>query len=159
MIIQLTLMGELISKPRGKLGKHGNIYHNDAKYVSFKQQIDRQMSKALMKGQKHDYPLGVALLSEFTSRKRGNEYDLADNQLGALLDILVQSEYIADDSRKYLRESIVRGIESDRNYATFWLYSSEEIDTVWQQVNDKYEAIKKSLNLSQFKPRYGTFRQ
>src|SRR6476469_3332370 len=97
-----VIQSPILPKPRGKLGRSGNIYHNDKAYTEYKKEIESNIIKAIPKSYQWHYPIGIAIINEFIPKSRGSEADI-DNLTGSILDCLVQKSYIPDDSRRYLR--------------------------------------------------------
>jgi Holliday junction resolvase RusA-like endonuclease len=129
----------LMSKPRGKKGRHGNIYHNSKAYVTYKKKVDAALNFDLSKGTPWQYPIGVALLSEYIPKRIGQEPDLVDNQLGSVLDVLKEKGYIRDDNRLDLCDSIVRGLRSVRDRQIIWIFDTQSFPEAMNALMQEYE--------------------
>ena len=141
-------------KPRGKKGKYGNIYHNDEAYLTYKRQVETIIIRSVPKGSQWKYPIGVALLSEFLAKNRGSEPDLIDNCIGSVLDALVAKDYIKDDSQRYLRDCLIRGVESDCHFNQFWIFDSGDYPIVLDRMMRVYNEVNDRLTVASFKRKY-----
>lgn len=101
-MITVTFNFPLMPKPRGKIGKGGNIYHNSKEYVTFKNDVWLAVKEQLGYVPTIEHRIYVGLFSEYKRTNRGRSPDFLDNQLGGLLDALVQLGLLKDDSRKEL---------------------------------------------------------
>lgn len=97
-IQKLHLPLKPVSKPRGKVGKGGHIYHQSKEYSTFQKEFDsfmRSCSFSLLIPQSELY--GIAINFTMLTGRGGGKNDL-DNMAGAVLDALVKYEVISDDN-------------------------------------------------------------
>lgn len=99
-----------LSKPRGQLGKFGNMTHSSGNYRQFQQEIYERLTE-----------LNFSIPGEFFSlayifymgKKRGRANDVG-NMVGALEDVLVKFEFLRDDSWLHLPRAWQEALASDR---------------------------------------------
>lgn len=98
----LILNFPLFPKPRGILGRAGNIYHSSKPYKDFKKRVAAEIEAqlgAITEPIASQCYLGV--FNGYTPFKRGSELD-SNNIYGAVEDCLVQTGKLKDDKRKIL---------------------------------------------------------
>lgn len=113
MIQKINIPLRPFSKPRGKLGRKGNIYHNDENYRLWKKQFLSCLETVQFKLPDFFYCLGFCF---YIKPKRGHKPD-CDNMVGSILDALKEGGYIIDDDY----ENIPKGI---------WVAKKSEIDKI-----------------------------
>jgi Holliday junction resolvase RusA-like endonuclease len=155
MKVRIDLNCKIMPKPRGKLGKQGNIYHNDKRYVTYKKLIESQLISQIGKGFNWSYPIKVALICEF--KPQSKEPDLMDNQIGSLLDCLVQWEYLKDDSRKYIRGGMIDGLESYQDKSILWISDYSSWSDVEQEYLKELQAARTNLLVKAYKTKYSSY--
>lgn len=103
-----------MSKPRGQLGKFGNLTHSVGRYREFQKEIEYKLRLT-----NFSIPVGFFALAYvlFMGKKRGRANDVG-NMIGALEDVFVKYEYIKDDSYKHLPRFWSEAVES-RNHKHF----------------------------------------
>lgn len=110
MTIQFyTLRGlKPVSKPRGQIGKHGNMTHSIGAYRGFQVEVSERLKQ-----------LEFAIPGEFFSlayifymaKKKGQQNDIT-NMTGAIEDILVKYKYLTDDNWQVLRRCYIEAVPS-----------------------------------------------
>lgn len=105
------------SKPRGQLGKHGNMTHSIGGYRIWQNKI-LQYLKSIDLVIPQDF-YGIIFLF-YIKPKAGHPLDLSNAQ-GGVEDVLVKGGYLKDDNWKILKRYATLGISSDKNYIEFYI--------------------------------------
>ncbi len=142
----------LMPKPRGKVSKHGNIFHNNKEYENYKKLIRSVWRKHNISHPTIDRCY-VGLFSLYTLSVGGNP-DLLDNQLGGILDSLTQidvtkkvdtdvikipkQKILKDDNRKVCFGDKILSHQGDRDFNIFILGSDQEIYKIDSLINQFY---------------------
>lgn len=87
-----------ISKPRGRVGKHGNITHSYGGYREFQEFLSARLMAVNFTIPDEFFCMPAIF---YIGKKRGHPNDL-DDLLGAVQDTLVKYNFIKDDSWKQL---------------------------------------------------------
>lgn len=122
MAIKLSINIELKPKPRGQLGKYGNMTHSIGHY--------RQWQSAFVRAVKQTNFLipsdFYAIIFHFRILpKPGRAPDLSNLQ-GAVEDALVKSNYLKDDNWKILSRYYTQGSLSDTNKIDLYIAESKK---------------------------------
>lgn len=154
----------LLSKPRGKVGKHGNIYHNDKEYTAYKKIIRQTwihfngINETIEKGY-------IGLFSMYMTSK-GREPDFLDNQLGSILDALCTidpvkpgmippNKIIRDDNRQVLFGDKKLSVKGSRDYNLLLIGNQYEINKIDHIVNSLYNEGMRTGNVINILPSLG----
>jgi Holliday junction resolvase RusA-like endonuclease len=111
-LTKLTLMIPGMSKPRGMIGKQGNIYHSSKRYVEWNKDFIGACFRANFTPPKDFHTLAIVF---YYKNKRGHLPDV-DNMQGASLDALVKGKYLEDDNISIVDSLYGRSIKSDTSY-------------------------------------------
>lgn len=110
-------------KPRGKVGKYGNIYHKDKKYTEWQNSLQKEMVRFNFD------PVGdnvFALCFEFGLKGRG--LPDVDNLAGGVMDFLVLFGYLKEDNYTVVPRILSHGLSSPENYIKITVcYSRKEL--------------------------------
>ena len=99
------------SKPRGQIGKYGNMTHGMGGYMEWQQQFFYHLTVA-----KFEIPDNLyALIYHFLMVKQGGNPPDLDNMAGGVNDVLVKYEYLKDDNWKILPRLFVYGTQSQKS--------------------------------------------
>lgn len=98
------------SKPRGQIGKYGNITHSMGGYMEWQQQFFYHLTVA-----KFEIPDNLyALIYHFLMVKQGGNPPDLDNLIGGVNDVLVKYEYLKDDNWKIVSKQFAFATLSDK---------------------------------------------
>lgn len=102
MIQKLYLPLKPKSKPRGKIGKHGNIYHQSADYSEYQRTFNEHIKSCSFSLMMSEADLHSVLIDFHLVVKRGGKNDV-DNLAGSVLDALVKYGVISDDNHTIVK--------------------------------------------------------
>lgn len=113
MVKKLEFKGlKPLSKPRGQLGKHGNITHSTGEYRNWQKNFILRLQKASPEPFEKFY----AIVYVFNIRSKAGHQPDCDNMVGAINDVLTK-KWIDDDTWQqipigvwFCQESIYDGI-------------------------------------------------
>lgn len=121
-----------MSKPRGGLGKYGNMTHSLNGYREWQREFALRLKSVNFSLENH-YAIMYRLI--LSKRKRGRPQDVTD-MIGALEDVFVQYNFIKDDNwrriPRYWGEAIQGGEESI--IEIYVLMSESEIPAYFQAI-------------------------
>jgi Holliday junction resolvase RusA-like endonuclease len=128
-------------KPRGIVGKGGNIYHSSKPYKFFRQNfINSLKNQGIVKpDEPYSKPFFVGWYYGYIDK--GTDPDI-DNLEGAILDSCKKYGLIKDDSRRYWRGSYKLALPSPCHYSVVYVVdflqrqkAIDGIDSVYSQQN------------------------
>lgn len=105
------------AKPRGQIGKHGNITHSIGTYRPWQTKVLKYLKTIDLVIPSDFY--GIIFVFYLKS-KAGHPIDLSNAQ-GGLEDVLVKGGYIKDDNYKVLKRYATLGIPSEKSYIEFYI--------------------------------------
>lgn len=133
----------MLPKPRGKLSR-GRIYHNDPKYLNYKQQL---LSRLIGVPERTiEFPYATGFLFGLAP-KSGKVPDACDNIVGSILDTLVQAGYLQDDSADLWQGSYVKVIMTQKPYSLFCLSQFQQLHLIVSKINYEYNCVRSNPTL------------
>ena len=105
------------SKPRGEIGKQGNITHSSGGYRGWQADFLKQLRK--LAGRPHTYVRLAGIIVLHSRAKRRGLPDVS-NMLGAVEDTLIEAKWLKDDNFKIVPRVFSDCIE--RNYDAIEIY-------------------------------------
>lgn len=121
-LIKLTLMIPGMSKPRGMIGKQGNIYHSSKRYVQWNKEFISACFNCGFTPPTEFHTLAIVF---YNKSKRGHLPDV-DNMQGASLDALVKGKYLVDDNISIVDSLYGRSIKSDSSYIEIYFCETKK---------------------------------
>lgn len=98
-----------LSKPRGQLGKFGNMTHSSGNYRKFQQEVYERLTELTFAIPGDFFALAYIF---YMGRKKGRANDVG-NMVGAIEDVLVKYKYLKDDSWLHLPRAWQEAVASD----------------------------------------------
>lgn len=125
----------LLPKPRGKLSRNGHIYHNDKNYTQYKKKV-KECIKSQLGYIELQSSIYIGLFSEYIDG--GKQPDFLDNQLGSVLDVLVEMNFIQDDNRSICYGDKLLCYPGTANRNTFIIGTDKHIRTIDDEITTLY---------------------
>ena len=118
MVKILTIKIKVVPKPRGNIGKFGNLYHSSQSYNDFNKIFINPIKKVDFKlSEKFQY----ISFKFFLKPRRGHPLD-GDNIQGAVQDALVKSKVIPDDNLNIINKWHGEIYTSDKDFDYIQIY-------------------------------------
>lgn len=118
-----------MSKPRGQIGKFGNMTHSIGRYRDFQKELDYKLKLTQFSIPVGFYALAYVL---FMGKKIGRPNDV-DDMVGAIKDVFVRFEYIKDDSYKHIPRFWSEAVESSNpkhfSIVIFTIATEKDLET------------------------------
>jgi Holliday junction resolvase RusA-like endonuclease len=135
MVIRFYSLKNLtpVSKPRGQIGKYGNITHSSGGYRKFQQEVAERLRDMRFSIPGDFYALGYVFMM---AKKRGHLNDVG-NMKGAIEDILVKEKYLKDDNWRHLPRAWEQAEESNRFSITLIIFESVADVIYFLQANER----------------------
>ena len=125
-IQKLHLPIKAVSKPRGKLGKGGHIYHQSKEYAQYQHDFIVLTKSCGFSLISQDLEC-VAIKFGVQPGKRGRKNDL-DNMSGAVLDALVKGGVISDDNYGVVKQLYSSAVITPHPYIEiYFTFSKKEL--------------------------------
>lgn len=110
------------SKPRGQIGKYGNMTHSIGKYRQWQEEFKLLIASTTFKVPSSFY----AIIFDFKlSPRRGGKPDLSNLQ-GGVEDALVKYGYILDDNWKVLQRYYTVGTPASKSSIDLYVCESKK---------------------------------
>ena len=110
------------SKPRGQIGKYGNMTHSMGDYMDWQKQFYWFLSTT-------DFAIPsdlYAIVYYFRMVKKGGQPPDLDNQIGAVNDVLVKYEYLKDDNWKIIPRQFAFATSSNKSSIGIYTCQNKE---------------------------------
>lgn len=116
-----------MSKPRGQLGKYGNITHSIGGYRDWQRNLARKLASV-----KFTIPtdyFALIIILHISKNKRGRSQDV-DDMIGGFFDSLVKFDFIKDDNWRIVTRYWSEAIQGDRGAIEVFVATSLQ-DVSW----------------------------
>lgn len=104
-------------KPRGQLGKYGNMTHSLKGYREWQDELDKylRIAKFIIPDNFYGiiYHFGIV-------KKRGGKPDIS-NLVGGIEDVLVKYDYINDDNYQVIKHYFASAIQSEKSFINIYV--------------------------------------